>query len=139
MLENFGTAKATAIYPWSVGLLFTRVLNDLGHVDAAQRQQPLVARVELLVVLKDQLDQFIAIDEAQVALRLGEALRWGRERAERDHKTALPALDLAVERGDYWITDAAFRALDLHLDDRRFETQFILVSNDVYTTIRTLR
>lgn len=43
---------------------FFRIVYGLRHVDAAQRQQPLQAGIELFAVLEDESDRFAAVDEA---------------------------------------------------------------------------
>lgn len=60
---------------------FRFVLRRLWHVDPAKRNQALVPRIELIVMLKDKLHQVIAINQAEVAFRLGEGLGLGREGA----------------------------------------------------------
>lgn len=56
-----------------------------------------MTRIESLVVLVDQLDQFLAVDQPQVVLALGEGRGLGRERAEGYEQAVLLAADFAIQ------------------------------------------
>src|SRR5689334_3546523 len=67
-------------YPDGSGLPGFAFLERLRHVDALERQEPLVAAVELLVMAEDERDQLLAVDEPEVALGAGEGLSLAGER-----------------------------------------------------------
>jgi hypothetical protein len=59
-------AQSSTFYPHGQALLILGV-DRLWHEDLAQRKQPLVARIELVVMLEDQGHELFPVDEAQVA------------------------------------------------------------------------
>src|SRR3989442_8939583 len=99
MAKRRGISFPTYTRPPCFSPLFVFCVNRLRHVHPTKRQQALVARVELIVVLEDELHQLVTVDEAKVALGLRKARRLAGEGAERDHQSKLAGTDLAIERG----------------------------------------
>src|SRR5690606_21736237 len=114
-------------------------LDRLRYVDLPQRQQPLVLRIELLVPVKHQAHELLAVDQPQVRLAVGEVPRLRREVPQRYEKTELRGSDVAVKRLHLRRPDTAFGGLHLYLDDRRLEPELVAVRQDVDTTVRARR
>lgn len=63
--------------------------QNLRNIDPFQRDHAFVLGIELLVVLKDQFNQFVAIDQSKICLALLEMSGLGAERAQGDEQTVL--------------------------------------------------
>src|SRR5207244_4406873 len=57
-----------------------------GNVHLLERQNALIAGVELLIMQEDQVDQLGTVDKAQVALAAGELQGRRRERPQGDQE-----------------------------------------------------
>ncbi len=83
----------------------------------ASGQQSLIARVKLHLVLENEVHEFIAADQPQVALASGEVACLVGEGAEGDEEAELGACHFPVQGGHNGSTDGPLGALDLNLDD----------------------
>lgn len=87
-----------------------------------------MARIELLVVGEDRIHQFIAVDQAQVALALLKTAA-GRAVAVQGQEQPVFAMgQLAVQGRSVLVGHCVGAAFDLRLDDGRLDAQVVLVA-----------
>jgi hypothetical protein len=103
----------------------------------SEREQPLPLGAEALVVLEDEVDEFVPVHEPEVLAGSSEMLGVLGVRAERDEEAEFGTAgrERARELLDLRGADAADRALALDLDDGRFQTQRVAVGDDVEAAV----
>ena len=111
-----------AISPYS-----TSVTDRLWNINPFEGKQSLVPGVKLLVMIQYQPNEFVPVNQAQVAFTCRKRPCFSTERSQRHQQTIFAMRYFPVQGRGFRVAHTALSAFNLHLNYRRLKAEFVFM------------